>query len=143
MEWIASSVSGRDKTPAGCGASTNPQVFSSLYTLVAMSVLKASKKAKVDIFDVIENGVLSDLDAFLYKAKKSALATPNELGRYPIHVAALSGKVEMMERLVKAGADYNQIEDRVSQWTVVHYAVHSRNREMVAYCANLPDLKGE
>jgi len=56
------------------------------------------------IFVACEEGDLEQLDTLLAgKHKKTLLTTHNSLGRYPIHIAALAGRLPVLERLVKAG----------------------------------------
>jgi hypothetical protein len=92
------------------------------------------------------SGDLDLVDACLIK-HKSWLNTPNEEGRYPIHLACLHGQQAVVERLLKAAAFalpdvLNQIEDRPGRWCVLHYAAHSKNKELFFFLSNLPDIKG-
>lgn len=105
---------------------------------------KARKTTK--LHDACVSGDLDLVDTCLSK-HKSWLTTPNDEGRYPIHLACLHGHLLVVERLLKvagtaAGELVNQIEDRPGHWCVLHYAAHSRNKDLFFYLANHPDIKG-
>lgn len=105
-----------------------------------MSFLKKKNK-KEDIWYACEVGNMELLDQIL-KKKKNNLNVPNSKGRYPIHIAASKGYVDICEKLLKAGADCNVIEENEPRWNVLHFAIHSKDLETVYLFANLPELKG-
>lgn len=128
------------------------------------AVASAAAQDHAPIFVACETGNLELLDSLLAsKHRKTLLTTPNSLGRYPIHIAALAGQLQVLERLVKAGydcwrlagnvkinfsqllssADINQLENRVSKWSVLHHAAHGKNKEVFYYAASRDNLLAE
>lgn len=98
------------------------------------------KKKRDDIWQACENGNIEAIDHWIRKKKN--LNVPNSKGRYPIHIAASKGNVEICEKLLKAGADCNVIEEVEPKWNVLHFAIHSKSLETVYLFASLPELRG-
>lgn len=102
-----------------------------------------TKKAKInDIWAACEQGSLEALEKIL--KKKNGIAQVNQAaedGRWPIHIAAGGGHVELVELLLANGAQCNMIENTEARWNVLHHAVNSRNFQMMKLIASQPNLK--
>lgn len=105
-----------------------------------MNIFDKKKKKKDDIWLACETGNMEAIE--IYLRKKKNINVPNQKGRYPIHIAASKGFAHICERLLRAGADCNVIEDGEPKWNVLHFAIHSKNPETVYLFASLPDLRG-
>jgi ankyrin repeat protein/Tol biopolymer transport system component len=80
-----------------------------------------------DIFQVIRNGDVEKLKVLL--EKNPALAnTPHPFGYYPIHLAALSGRLELVESLIERGAD---VRVTFREGTVLHAAIYSGSQDVL------------
>lgn len=111
----------------------------------ALPDLKPAKAKKVkihDIWDACAHGTLEGLEKVLKKKNgMSQINQPNEEGRWPIHIATGGGHVDLVEMLLANGAQCNMIENTEARWNVLHWAVNSRNFQMMKLIASQPTLK--
>ena len=63
------------------------------------------------------------LDELFRHVRKTALLEADNKGQTPLHVAAMSGNVEVMDALVDAGADVKAVDDQ--GWTALFFAAFS------------------
>lgn len=101
------------------------------------------KKSKVNtIWAACEQGDVEVFDKMMKKKNGISLVnSPNEEGRYPIHIASGSGQVTLVQRLLECGAQCNMIENTEDRWNVLQWAVKSHNFQMMKLIASQPSLK--
>jgi hypothetical protein len=115
--------------------------------LLVMSSKKDTKPHKCKrpsktVLEACEVGDITLLEAALKRKKDPGVNHPDLNGRYPLLVAAQKGLADLVGRLLRAGADVNVIETRTAFWNVLHYAAHSRSKELFFSLVQAPDLKG-
>jgi ankyrin repeat protein len=90
-------------------------------------ILLVSGFSGQDVFQVIREGDVEKLKILLEK-NPALVNAPHPFGFYPIHLAAMSGRRELIELLIEKGADV-----RVSfrEGTVLHAAVYSGSRDVL------------
>ncbi|XP_049848455.1 putative ankyrin repeat protein RF_0381 [Schistocerca gregaria] len=71
---------------------------------------------------------------------KASVNVCDKYGRYPIHIAAKSAMIELVDILLKAGSWKNVAEENTRRWNVLHYAIASRSLEMVYKVVCFSDL---
>lgn len=106
---------------------------------------KASKPKKVKIHDVWEACQYGSIEAMEKLLKKKSggaqINQPNQDGRWPIHIAAGAGHVDIVQLLLDNGAQCNMIENTEQRWNVLQWAVNSRNFTMMKLIAEQASLK--
>jgi ankyrin repeat protein len=100
------------------------------------------KKSGKSLRLACEIGDISMLESALKRKKDTGINQHDTDGRYPLHIAVQKGWTDLVGRLVRAGADVNAINTRSNLWNVLHYAAHSRNKELFSYLVGVPEMQG-
>jgi ankyrin repeat protein len=84
----------------------------------------------MDIFDAAQNGDLSQVVA-LIEGDPSLVRSVSVGGYTPLHRAALNGHIEVMDFLLKRGADIQAKVD--THWTALHIVADDGNLDAVKF----------
>ena len=117
----------------GCGGkkvAQNPAPAPAAPQPVTAEPLEELAKPKTtNLMDAAAKGNVNDVKFYL-RSDPAALKRPNENGMYPIHRAADNGRLEVVQLLLKAGADVNTPHATV-QATPLQYAASGGHVEVV------------
>ena len=87
-----------------------------------------------------EVGTYTEVSTIIQQNGAVLVNCSDENGKTPLHFSANAGHFNIVEFLVKNGADYN-FQDK-SGWTPLHSAAIGMNLQLFSFLLNQEDIKG-
>lgn len=129
-----------------CSESKDDKMFFSKTTgrilSIAIAMLMLTLPAQADFYEKLRNGDSVEVKKMIER-DPILLRMRDELGRFPLHLAVISGDRRMVKTLLEAGAQVN-LPDRLRNYRPLHYAaLHNHPRIMLLLLAHGAHLNVE
>ncbi|XP_066435345.1 ankyrin repeat and SAM domain-containing protein 6 [Eleutherodactylus coqui] len=128
-------VNGLDKTPFEIALSFKRKDMKDyLDSITTIRPKTDEEKRRPDVFHAVKMGNLP-LVKEIVEEDPSQVNAVNADGASPLMIAAVTGKLELVQLLVDKSADINK-QDSVHAWTALMQATYHGNKEIVIYLLN-------